>query len=140
MSDEIGRRAVRKRRAGEKLTKAEEAAFKTYMRQHTQRSALVYFPSLEDLAHYKALAEEKGYSTFSKFVVEMLYVATTGNMVDPEFIQDLRDQVEELKEKAERERDETEHYRERARELEEKVEEYAEVFFKLAQEKAEEAA
>lgn len=132
METDQAQTAIKKRRDGEKLTPEEEQAYKQYFQKYSQRAAKIYFRSPEELAEYQATAKENNYPTFSKWVLEQIETAATGRMYDPEYVNDLRAEVEATREKLERERDETEHYRTRARELEEKLQEYADEFFRIA--------
>ena len=133
-------RAIAKRKKGEKLTAAETNAVREYQRGANQRAARIYFESDEELGNYKALCEEQGGRSFSTWIREKLDLGVQGDRFDPAFIEQLRAENVDLRKRLEAERDETEYYRAKARELEVKVAEYADVFFRLAADKAQEQA
>jgi hypothetical protein len=81
-SDDVLKRAYRKRKAGEDLSADERHALSSQQKQYAGRRTPLYCENELQLAEWQALAKADGFTTFSAWVVSQVKRTISGSMVD----------------------------------------------------------
>lgn len=93
---EVLRRARQKKRAGEALSSAEEAAIRQYHNVRNRLSTRVYYESEEEKADFEALAAQASSDSMSAWFKDHARLGASGTYWEPSYIQGLKTRIDEL--------------------------------------------
>ncbi|MFA5860881.1 MAG: hypothetical protein WDA16_04220 [Candidatus Thermoplasmatota archaeon] len=84
---------------------------RAYQASRRAQAVMLYFRSVDELAAYRAAAEEGGYAKFNTWILQMLANAGSGSLFPPEYVDGLKRELEKTRSWLETSRDENADYR-----------------------------